>query len=74
MISRLAGKKGEMFENVTRSAASLIEICEDDLKMPIAQNKLAVVTSDDTLATKVAKRLWSAIRHNRRPETWESGT
>ena len=53
------GRKGEVLENVVNAAEGLIEICEDDLRMPIAQNKLAVVASDDLLAIKVGKRLGS---------------
>ena len=34
------GRKGEVFENFRNAAAGLIEICEDDLKITIAQNKL----------------------------------
>ena len=51
--------KGEVVENVVAAAVGLTEICEDDLKMPIAQNKLAVVASDDLLAAGVGKRLGS---------------
>ena len=44
-----------MFENVVNAIEGLIEICEEDLKMTIAQNKLAAVASDDLLATKAGK-------------------
>ena len=53
------GKKGEVVGNVCAAAVGLIEICEDDLEMPTARNKLAVVSSEDLLAAEVGKRLGS---------------
>ena len=53
------GKKGEVFENVVHAAKGLIGICEDDLRMPIGRNKLAVVASDDLLVVRVGKRFGS---------------
>ena len=61
-----------MLENVVATAVGLIEICED-LKMPLAHNKLAVVSFDDILAAKISKRLGSqqhAQAQARKPGCW----
>ena len=46
------GKKGEVVENILEVPASLIETCEDELKMLIAQNDLRAAKVVKTLGNK----------------------
>ena len=52
--------KVRAMEDVLEAAHGLIDACQDDLNMPIAKNKLAVVASDNGLANKVARSLGSS--------------